>query len=601
MPSIRAVVLTFSAFLFAGCVSPFGTPSLKHGAVPFLRGPKVEALVVHANCELARAIFESLVASKGDLDDKGKETPEFTARKARWAWLNDANFVASVDFTLTATNSEGFDPSVSWITPTTALDKEILPTLVAPVPTAIATGPQPSGATTNTYNRTLAVGIQANGSQDRNFDLTYQLDLHRIYAAVLQEIKDSHYETDADHPKLTGICSRPHDPRSYTGLEGDLELSQTVDFGLQGLQIGKDFAYGAEGPAPLDSLVTARPRSAAKIGERAGSKENDVSTAAPHTSEAPQEAADKAQTEAYLVNPATAGTPAAAGTKTAMGPQSTNTTFSSKIDFTIIQGVNGGPSWTLLKWKIGGGGSSGAGGGGGGGGAGGAGGGGGAAAGGGAGAGGGGGGQMFNWSRTVLDTLTITFAPTCSSTQTPLDDAHHTLYWNRHDKTAWIVFDLGTAGTLTLTLPKEFADLRSVTGFTNIVEPTSSEGPSPQYIEVPEKGQPDVYGSLRWRGFMTGTAFELLGTITDPVTNNAVGAVVLEGHIENGSAVFDRGHLTRKLHEALSGGQESTGYWDSIQSCDLTSAAQIQASVKNASDTNTLFKLSNADRERLQQ
>jgi hypothetical protein len=127
---------------------------------------------------------------------------------------------------------------------------------------------------------------------------------------------------------------------------------------------------------------------------------------------------------------------------------------------------------------------------------------------------------MFNWSRTVLDTLTITFAPTCSSSNTLLEvgPAHI----DQIDHRVLTVHPVGDpASVITILLPKEFNDLAHVSTFTNIVEPTSTNGPSDYYIQVREAAQPDVYGSVQWRGFIgvTGTtpdSFELLGTITDP-------------------------------------------------------------------------------------
>lgn len=89
---------------------------------------------------------------------------------------------------------------------------------------------------------------------------------------------------------------------------------------------------------------------------------------------------------------------------------------------------------------------------------------------------------------------------------------------------------------------------------------------------------------------------------SDPATGNPVGAVVLHGVFnDHGDPILKSGHVTGGPYAAVSGGLESSNYWDSIQSCGLSSAAQIQAAVQNAVATNTLFKLSNADRTRLQQ
>ena len=58
--------------------------------------------------------------------------------------------------------------------------------------------------------------------------------------------------------------------------------------------------------------------------------------------------------------------------------------FSEKIDFSLTWGVNGGPSWNLLKFK-------------------------------GPGGGGGANGQLLNYSRQKQDTLISTFSATCKS------------------------------------------------------------------------------------------------------------------------------------------------------------------------------------------
>src|SRR6185437_10611634 len=76
-------------------------------------------------------------------------------------------------------------------------------------------------------------------------------------------------------------------------------------------------------------------------------------------------------------------------------------TFGATIDFTVVLGVNGGPTWTLARFK----GPAGGGGGGGGGGAG-----GGGGSGGGSGGSGGGSQGWLNFSSTRKNTLIISFA-----------------------------------------------------------------------------------------------------------------------------------------------------------------------------------------------
>jgi hypothetical protein len=563
-----------------GCVHTFGTPSLKHGVAPFRTGPNVAALVTHLNCEIAMAIYESTPRAGVTL------TPTQSTRHELWQRLRDQNFVATVDFTLTATNSEGFNPSVSWITPLTSAGK-----LISAIPSTPENGGQTTGTTLATYNRTLAVGIQANGTQDRNFDLTYLIDLHRLYEAVQQEVQDRQAaaSTHKSYPDalLSEICTDPG-TGSETSLDGNLALAETIDFGLEGLDKGKNFEYGAEGPVP-------RPAAIAEKDEKEVTEPQK-----------PSEPSNEASTKEFNLAPTAAAVGGAGGAKTSMGPQSTNTTFSSKMDFTIIQGASGGPSWQLLKWNIGagasGGGAGASGGGAGGSGAG-------SSAGSGSGAGAGGGGSQFlNWSRTVMDTLTITFAPTCSSVQSELelgDGQPWTGFLSTHpgahspppDRHVTYLITGPTLGT------------PDTNAFKAIVSPDPPGGTSPHYIRVNQTSDRLVYGSIQWRGFAEDrsgageprSSFELLGTVSDPVTTNPVGAVVLAGTFVKGTPVVKSGHVTGNLYAALSSGGAPSDYWGSLQSCDLSSNAQIQNAVKNASDTNTLFRLTNADRQRLQQ
>src|SRR5580692_2967132 len=92
----RTLVLLQCASLTA-CVHTFGTPSLKHG-VAFREQPDVAVLVAHANCEIATAMFDSSARDKATL------TALDTERQRLWTHLAEQNFVATVDFTLTATN-----------------------------------------------------------------------------------------------------------------------------------------------------------------------------------------------------------------------------------------------------------------------------------------------------------------------------------------------------------------------------------------------------------------------------------------------------------------------------------------------------------------
>jgi hypothetical protein len=90
------------------------------------------------------------------------------------------------------------------------------------------------------------------------------------------------------------------------------------------------------------------------------------------------------------------------------------TSFGTQVDFTIVRNYGGGPSLSLIHWKVGAAGGAGGGGSGGGGS-------------GGGGGGGGGGGNMLSFNTTVTDALTIQIGLTCTDdaeTKNPQD------YWH---------------------------------------------------------------------------------------------------------------------------------------------------------------------------
>jgi hypothetical protein len=86
-----------------------------------------------------------------------------------WQHLVSDNFVAQIDLTLTVTQAEGFNPSINLIKPLTGNGGKISPIVYSGM-----------GATTATNNQTLALGLQLNGTQDRNIEQDYTLDMRRL-------------------------------------------------------------------------------------------------------------------------------------------------------------------------------------------------------------------------------------------------------------------------------------------------------------------------------------------------------------------------------------------------------------------------------------
>jgi hypothetical protein len=176
-------------------------------------------------------------------------------------------------------------------------------------------------------------------------------------------------------------------------LQGDLALESDIGNNLHGLDAVSNFnIYGSTGPASVND-VGLGPASDAAIAATTSSLNYTLPlpvvpgvTAAPIGRSAPS--AGGAQAGGGQSKPG-------AGGQAQGGGAPATTSFSTIVTFMVSAGGGGGPSWSLLELK-------GPGGGGGGGGAGGA-----------ASGGAGGGGQLANVSRSLTDTLTVTYAPTC--------------------------------------------------------------------------------------------------------------------------------------------------------------------------------------------
>jgi len=254
-----------------------------------------------------------------------------------WRHLVDDNFVAQIDLTLTVTQSEGFNPSYSWIKPTLGNGAPIDPTTYA----------QGMTGTQATYNKTLSVGLQLNGTQDRNVEQDYSIDMRGLW----ESYKSAQAEIDAqgksgpheqDHrfpycrPKTDNGASNfsgVHSP-----LQGRMALSETIADGLSSLQRSSTYnIYGSSGPTRYTDVFT------------------------PSGAPPPQRFFGLAPPSPAGGNQQPSGA-ASAGTS--------KTSFGSKVDFFITEGLNGGYAISLLKHKLaagsgGGGGGGGSGGGGG--------------------------------------------------------------------------------------------------------------------------------------------------------------------------------------------------------------------------------------------
>jgi hypothetical protein len=242
-----------------------------------------------------------------------------------WHHLVDYNFLGTINLTLFVTQTQGLNPSLNFITPLTSLGHSIRS--IEDSSNGITT---PTSPTTNTSNLTLAVGFQLTGLQDRNFIQTYIVDMHQIYNAMYTFDEDG----DPVAAKPSGLldeCKGDGGDKSHGvhfGLKGDLEVEDTLRSGLEGLE-AMPYTPATVGSAPASKAI--QQSSSAAVSQAAGAA-----------------------------------------------------SFSEKIDFSLLWGVNTGPNWTLLKFKGPGGGS-------------------------------GAGGQLLNYSRQKQDTLISTFSATCKT------------------------------------------------------------------------------------------------------------------------------------------------------------------------------------------
>lgn len=563
-------------------------------------GPSVVDLVDHIDCSIAQAYFT--------------DHPGDTARL--WRHLYDENFVATVDLTLTLTRSEAFNPSLNYVNPLTATGG-----LINPI---IYTANQSKGltATTATYNRTLALGLQLNGSQDRNLDLNYLIDLKRLidhYAPngrITPSAKTLNCGTEAQSDaQQAGLP----DNVTPTGarLHGDLRLNEVLEDGLLGLQETRLYnVYGTAGPTRAADSTEAQLQ------------------------HAPAPEVAQGEVRAGAANPS--GPPKQAG-----GTVS-NTSFSSRIDFYVTRNYSGGINWSLLQFK----GPTAGGGGGGGGSGGGSGAGGGGGAGGGAG-GGGGGGQLLSYTHTTQDSLIVTFTPTCKAPdqevlkRSKIQTKKGNLIINGYVEARDAIrpsdrqeppapekpMKLDTSGQgayavdFEITLPP---------GNPNPQPPPAPGAPVPPPDFFQWSGQqgvirakdgvttdagihfkPPVIGTVTWSGYAVnaiGGAVSLTGVVTGLGSQEPAGSILLGGTATDVLTWLNGGSLGSTLNPQnllmyvppsigfrLSSDIPTPDLWSAIPFCDTIGVAQKQSSVATGAQQNLLLRLPDAIRGRLLQ
>lgn len=241
-----------SAIVGASLVSALGgcTPSLS--ITPLIpTAPTIAELQNHVTCVLATSLDNHL----------RKRPPADAADAKRWSedaklWMNlvNYNFVGSMVFTVFVNQSEGLNPSFSFITPLTNLGNPILKTIESSNGlTNVGNGT----GTSNANNFTLSVGFQLNGSQDRNFVFNYLADFGGMYAD-LDRILNKCASKALDLPG--GL---PY------GLKGDLALDEALETGLRALNEVRYYPIASQGGVKSNSQGSSGQGTAQNVGATA--------------------------------------------------------------------------------------------------------------------------------------------------------------------------------------------------------------------------------------------------------------------------------------------------------------------------------------------
>ncbi len=474
------------------------------------QAPTVPALQEHLQCLIVRALDRHL-------GPKVASTPGYrqSTDYIRWHNLVDYNVLDSINLTVFVTQSQGLNPSLNFITPLTSLGSPIKNVVESSDGTNTV-----SNATSNTNNFTLSVGFQLSGTQDRNFVLNYIVDLHRLYDATFTDTNGriSYVLGGPTHRSPHEICGGPDESamaESHYGLNGDLAVEDTIDNGLRALDTAP-FSPDTAGGAPGKGNQTT---ATASVSQSAGA-----------------------------------------------------TGFSTKVDFTLQWGVNGGPNWTLLKFKGPGGGT-------------------------------GASGQLLSYTRQKQDTLISTFAATCKSDEImdASDKAH--MSWvpspaGAPASSSMDAFEISAdngpfrpaseqspadASTgaapgaqpqsrkilITLAIPRDLSGLPFY-NVTNAVGAISIETPVPS-----SKDTREADGSISWSVFAhsnpKGIDYSARGLLMDAQSGTGVGYVYIgfQNLTDHSKLVLDRFAISKNAIDFLTGEFRPgpATYWGSLASC----------------------------------
>jgi hypothetical protein len=436
-----AIALLCTVSACNGSLTPELMPLAPGGA-----RPTVDDVIAHVACEVGKGMVTHGVDPKNTRPGSGFPGNAPPSDQQLWLNLVNFNYVAVISLQLEVTNNEGFNPSFNFINP------------LAPYAIPSATS-MPQQFTSGSV--ALAIGAQLDGSQDRLFSFTYNMDFARLFHylddlenewksvtnngehpenwektahKVREMISTAHPETkiisvqrgDDGTPELKFNCE------AGTGLSGNIGLEEIISDGLWATEQSRTWNVYNYPDANLASQPVEIVPGAARPEE--------VLERAPFLLKPQFKSLFGEQKRVVKPGPHPLNTPPPPPPEPPKGQGPTlnaqaPTTFSSRTAFTVQEGINGGPNWTLRHFV----GPSASGGGSGGGGA--------AAKGGGGGASGsssgaGGSGSasqgLINLNRTAVDTLTLVAGATCYGERKgavsgdPADPSHKADH-NSHD------------------------------------------------------------------------------------------------------------------------------------------------------------------------
>jgi hypothetical protein len=568
----------------------------KAGVLPLPSdSPTVQMLIEHVTCELYRAAADHINPHWGsDGQVSSDPTPPYP-RELLWAHLLDDNFVAAIDMTLSVTHTEGLNPSLSFITP-------------------LYNG--------TTFSRAASVGGQLALTQDQDFDVNYVIDMGKLLADPGTAIRCGRpVAASGAVPDTAGVYTPPDshvrtDHGLALGLEGDLGLADVIANGLVTVEATKDYnLYGTSGPKyGGDTSNGVLPPSAS------ASSTASATNGANFTSESAGTKLVQPLVSLTSVGKGKAG--GASKSPGGGGGLSPTISFSSTIDFDLVWGLNGGYNWTLMHFK-----GPMAGGGGGGGGSSGA-----------SGGGGGGNSSLVSFSRTTMDTLAITFSPTCRNDTATLK------YWMDYDdprrpkpgetlKNLKVPFVPGKR-SFTTTPSRNPADPAIAITELDLsgvhlpeqagpfqVQQSGRDGPTQQSGDERGKGRPEgkdaakntapspriifsvnsreYTGGLAWKSGYIGPDADFLtlqGTVTgiDPGFGDT--PISLEGRLAYDESdkrlhYIWRATVTSDIGQYFETEPKTTDYWQSIAGCSTVTAGDQRAAVSGAQSQNLLVRL----------